>query len=99
MKNIVQIILLLSLLLLGSCKQNPVEKQSVKDLPEIIKSGELVAITGYNPYSYFIYKGQLLGFEYELLKLLSKDLKLKLKIKVVKDMNKMFDMLDKGEGD
>jgi len=99
MKNIVQIILLLSLLLLGSCKKNPIKKQSVKDLPEIIKSGELVAITGYNPYSYFIYKGQLLGFEYELLKLLSKDLKLKLKIKVVKDMNKMFDMLDKGEGD
>ena len=99
MKKITKIVLLFSLLLLTSCKEAPVEKQAVIDLQQIKNRGELIAITGYNPYSYFIYKGQLLGFEYELLKRLSKDLHLKLKIKVVKDMNKMFDMLGKGEGD
>jgi len=99
MKKITKIILLFSLLLLISCKEASVEKQAAIDLQQIKNRGELIAITGYNPYSYFIYKGQLLGFEYELLKRLTKDLNLKLKIKVVKDMNKMFDMLDKGKGD
>jgi len=69
------------------------------DLPEIKKKNKLVAITGYNAYSYFIYKGQPMGYEYELLKRLAKDLELELEIKVVHNIDEMIGMLNRGEGD
>ncbi len=102
MKYIFRIILLLLLIFQVSCKPKPQEKThktKPSDFNKILKRGKLIAITGYNPYSYFIYKGQLLGYEYELLKRLCKDFNLDLKIKVVKNMNKMFEMLENGEGD
>ena len=72
---------------------------SNSDLTSILKKGKLVALTGYNAYSYFIYRGQPMGFEYELVKKLADDLGVKLEIVVVKEIDKMFEMLNKGEGD
>lgn len=69
------------------------------DLPEIKSRKKLVAITGYNAYSYFIYKGTPMGYEYELLKRLADDLELELEIKVVHDIDEMIEMLNRGEGD
>jgi len=69
------------------------------DLPEIKTKNKLVAITGYNAYSYFIYKGQPMGYEYELLKRLAKDLEVDLEIKVVHNIDEMIEMLNRGEGD
>lgn len=70
-----------------------------RDLSEIKKDGKLVALTTYSSTSYFIYRGQVMGYEYELLKRLAKYLDLKLEIKVVDDMDQVFDMLLRGEGD
>jgi len=69
------------------------------DLPEIEAKKTLVAITGYNAYSYFIYKGQPMGYEYELLKRLANHLELELEIKVVHNIDEMIEMLNRGEGD
>jgi len=69
------------------------------DLDRILEKGKLVAITGYNAYSYFIYKGQPMGYEYELLKRLATKLKLELEIKVVHDIDGMIDALNNGTGD
>jgi membrane-bound lytic murein transglycosylase F len=69
------------------------------DLPQIKKKKKLTALTGYNAYSYFVYKGQPMGFEYELVSELADHLGLDLEIVIVRDINKMFEMLNNGEGD
>jgi len=74
------------------------EKISI-DLKEILKSDTLKALTIYSPTSYFIYKGEIMGFEYEVLKNIANKLGLVLKIIIVDDMDKMFDLLNKGEAD
>lgn len=69
------------------------------DLDQILQRGKIVAVTGYNAYSYFIYKGQPMGFEYDLMKRFADQLGVELEIKVVREIDKMFDMLNSGEGD
>ena len=72
---------------------------SENKLQEVKKSGKLVALTGYNAYSYFIYKGEPMGFEYDLVKKLAEHLGVSLELIVVKDIQQMFDMLDRDMGD
>jgi len=69
------------------------------DLPQIRERGKLIAITCYSSTSYFLYRGKPMGYEYELLKKLSEYLGLELEIKVARDMDKIVDMLLRGEGD
>ncbi|SKB68208.1 membrane-bound lytic murein transglycosylase F [Salegentibacter holothuriorum] len=70
-----------------------------KDLEAIKEDGVLHAITIYNSTSYFLYKGMPMGFEYELLSRLAKNLGLKLKITVAEDIDDLFEMLNNGKGD
>ena len=70
-----------------------------KDLSEIKKDGKLTVITIYNSTSYFLYRGKPMGFEYELVKKLADHLELELDIKVAKDIDHLFDMLNAGVGD
>ncbi len=70
-----------------------------KDLEAIKEDGVLHAITIYNSTSYFLYKGVPMGFEYELLSRLAKNLGLKLKITIAEDIDDLFDMLNSGKGD
>lgn len=69
------------------------------DLDKIKERGVLKAITTYGSTSYFIYRGRPMGYEYELLNRLAKDLDVELEIIVAHDLGKMFDMLNNGEGD
>ena len=69
------------------------------DLDDILERDTLRAITIYSPTSYFIYKGEVMGFEYELLSRLSEVLGVHLKIIVAKDLDDMEAMLNSGEGD
>lgn len=70
-----------------------------RDLAEIKKSGELRAIAIYNSTSYFLYRGQAMGFEYDLLTKLAKELDVTLKIVVADNIDELFDMLNRGDGD
>jgi membrane-bound lytic murein transglycosylase F len=70
-----------------------------RDLTLIKKEGVFRAITIFSPTSYFLYRGQPMGFEYELLKRLAEHLELNLEIVVADDMDDMFGMLNRGEGD
>jgi membrane-bound lytic murein transglycosylase F len=84
----------------GRTREKEKKDEPVKfDLPQIRQRGKLIAITGYNAYSYFIYKGQPMGYEYELLQRLGKYLRLPIEIKIESRIDKMFEMLNKGEGD
>ena len=42
-----------------------------RDLSTIREDGKLVAITSYSSTSFFVYRGELMGFEYELLQWLA----------------------------
>ena len=69
------------------------------DLKEIKKRKKLIALTGYNTTSYFIYKGSPMGFEYDLLAMFAKEIGVELEMVVVRDNMEMIRMLNNGEGD
>lgn len=93
------------LILLFACKPSghdrnfTTEPEVNFDLEAIRKRGSLVALLDNNSISYFIYKGQPMGYEYELLKQLAKSLKVDLKIRLVTGIEQAIDLLNKGEGD
>jgi len=69
------------------------------DLHNIVERGYLNVLVDNNSFSYFIYKGHPMGYEYELLQLLAKHLNIGLKIKVTSGVERAFDQLNSGEGD
>jgi membrane-bound lytic murein transglycosylase F len=75
------------------------EPEVTIDLAQIRERGFLQAIVDNNSISYFIYRGQPMGYEYELLQSLTRQLNLKLKIKVISGIEQSIDLLNKGEGD
>ena len=70
-----------------------------RDLKAIKKDGKLKALSVYSGTSYFLFKGQPMGYEYELLKRLAKHLALQLEMVVVKDIDELISKLNQGEGD
>lgn len=70
-----------------------------RDLKDIQKDGTIKAIVGYSSTSYFTYKGQPMGYEYELLQRLAEELDLKLEIVLARNYNDMFYKLNTGKGD
>ena len=69
------------------------------DLPQILERDTLRVILSYSGSSYFIYKGQTMGYEYELAEQLAQTLGVELKIIVATNMDRMAEMLLLGEGD
>ena len=76
-----------------------VANSSTRDLEEIREDGVLRALVVYSSTSYFLYKGQPMGFEYELLQRLAKHLNLKLEIVVSENLDTQFEVLNKGDVD
>ncbi len=91
--------MLFSSLIFQSCNTNIKAPSENISIEKIKKRGKLIAITGFNAYSYFIYKGKTMGYEYELLKKLSDRLGVDVEIRISKDINEMFNLLENGEGD
>jgi len=61
--------------------------------------GKLIAVTDFNSTNYFIYKGEPMGFHYELLKQFSEYLNLNLEIITENNIYNAFDMLNTGKSD
>lgn len=99
--------MLLLLLILGfwgtGCKEVNEDKVPeptvVRDLPEIKKDSILRVITMYNSTSYFLYRGEPMGYQYEMVKHLAKSLGVKVNIVVAQDFKDVFKMLNEGKGD
>jgi membrane-bound lytic murein transglycosylase F len=91
--------LLLFLLAGFACKNKPIREIVAHDLPQIKDSGELVVLTLYSSISYFNYRGEEMGFQYELSKQFAKSLGVKLRIEVANSIPQMINMLLTGEGD
>ena len=69
------------------------------DLNSIKKNRQLRLITRNNASTYFLWKNQLMGFEYDLIKKFAKQQKVNLKVLVANDYQQMFDWLEQGYGD
>ena len=69
--KIVKFFILLVLLAVSCRKDNVrVDHSQERDLPEIERSGRLVVLTMYGSTSYFQYRDQDMGFQYELSRML-----------------------------
>lgn len=69
------------------------------DLDDIKERGVLKAITTYSPTGYFLYKGQTMGFEYEMLERLATVIDVDLEIVVARNVDSVIPMLQRGDGD
>lgn len=93
--------MLLCLLVTAGCRGNRTDsrEERVHDLQQIKDSGELVVLTLYSSTSYFNYRGQDMGFQYELSEQFAKSLDVKLKVKVARNVKDLIRKLEAGEGD
>lgn len=85
-----------------SCKESKKGERDdffYRDLPQLKDSGELVAVTLYSSTSYFQYRMQPMGYEYELAEDFAESLGLKLNIKIAQTDSQMVAMLHSGEAD
>ncbi len=69
------------------------------DLPDIKKRKTLRLLTRNNAHAYFLWRGELLGFEYELAKRFAKQQGLRLEVIVAPDHESLLPMLVEGQGD
>ena len=70
-----------------------------RDLAQIIKDKKLTILVENSTISYFIYRGQPMGLEYEILNQFAKDIGVQLEMKIVKNLDDMIPLLNNEEGD
>ena len=96
------LIALLCLCCLSGCgnkRHGSMPDEAVGDLQQIKDSGELVVLTLYSSTSYFNYRGQEMGFQYELSEQFAKSLGVKLRVVVARNVQGLIKKLLAGEGD
>jgi membrane-bound lytic murein transglycosylase F len=92
----------LFLILLTSCAFHDRNADGVRweqDLEGIKEKGRIIVLTDYSSTDYLIYRGQPLGFQYELLQQLANHLSVRLEVRVSKSLNESFALLRTGEAD
>lgn len=86
------------------------EKKSIDDLrnfkkmndpvlQRILSEGKLIATTDYNSTNYFIYRGEPMGYQYELLKAFTNFLGVKLELAINNDLESVFNCIQNDECD
>lgn len=69
------------------------------DLDSIRSRGKLIVLTENSASTYYLFREQELGFDYELARKFAKSLGVKLEVRVIENLDSMFAMLYRGEGD
>lgn len=93
------------MLLLSSCdtvikKKDEHQIEAIDfDLEAIKKRGKIIVLTENSQSTYFLYRNQIRGFDYELIRAYAKHLGVKIEVKLLDDVDRMFQMLNSGEGD
>lgn len=70
-----------------------------RDLPDILKERKLTVLVENSTISYFIYRGQPMGLEYEILNEFAKHLGVQLEMKVIGNLDEMLPLLEEEQGD
>ena len=115
MRIILLATLLFCLSVIPACKRKPPSLEAIdtidrrtnlaipppieRDLAQIRERGSLVVLAPYNSTTYFIYQGEPLGYEYELLRAFAKDIGVPMKVVVAADPKSLFALLNSGDGD
>lgn len=100
--RIISMAALLLLLAVTGCRNHTGNQETdagTHDLQQIKDSGQLVVLTLYSSTSYFNYRGQEMGFQYELSEQFAKSLGVELKVKVARNVKDLIRKLQAGEGD
>jgi len=71
----------------------------VEDLPSLKTRGRLRMITSNSASTYFLWRGRLMGFEYELVRHFAREQGLRLEVVVAPSYDDMLPLLLRGEGD
>ncbi|MFT5581227.1 MAG: membrane-bound lytic murein transglycosylase F, partial [Psychromonas sp.] len=69
------------------------------DLEDIIRRGKLVVLAENSSSSYFIYREKEMGFEYDILTEFAKEIGVELEIKIIENLDNVFEDLVEGKGD
>jgi membrane-bound lytic murein transglycosylase F len=88
---------LLSVLMLTACPG--LEPEVERDLSDILAGDTLIVGTRFNSTSYFLYRGQPMGYEYELLQNFAEAHDIHLRIVLADDFEELGEMLRTGEVD
>jgi len=99
--NFLKTLLFFSLFLFisTSCRFNKNKPNTIGDLLQILRKGEIDVLTLSGSMSYFIYKDEPRGHEYELLSNFTDYFNLKTNIRLAENETKLMEMLLRGEGD
>ncbi len=109
MQGKLSFIFFISALLLSGCLSSP-DKTKVKEVPvetekkvdlldTILSTGKLIALTNYSSTDYFVYRGQPMGYQYNLVSRFADFLQVDLEMRIEKDLIKSFQFLDSGKVD
>ena len=71
----------------------------IRDWDRILATGRLRMLTVNQPTTYYLWRGELLGFEYELVQGFAKANDLELEVVVASDIGQLFEWLGVGRGD
>lgn len=91
--------------LFSSCGDNHRSDESIDstaihfDLDSIRKRGKIILLTENSASTYYLYRNQPRGFDYEMARAFARHLGVKLEVRMLDDVDKMFELLNKGEGD
>ena len=77
----------------------PMVEPIQRDLTNIKERGTLTVLAPYNSTTYFLYRGEPLGYEFELLRSFAEAQGVALKVIVVTDPKSLFPLLNSGDGD
>ncbi len=99
------IIVVITIAAITSCSQ---ERRSERkhgkhdgktNLDLVLQRGKLIALTDYNSVNYYIYRGEPMGYQYEMLKAFTDELGIRLDIRINDNLNHSFEMLNEGRVD
>ena len=93
----IPLLLFIACILVTGCKEKTVVPES--DFDRIKEAGELNVLTLSGSMTYFMYKGEPRGYEYELLNDFAESFRLKLNIKLAENETRLAEMLAEGAGD
>jgi membrane-bound lytic murein transglycosylase F len=98
-RRIFLLLALVAMYLLACHRPSQTADAPLADLPQVKDSGELVVLTLNSSTSYFDYRGEPMGFQYELAQQFAQHLGVKLHVKVAANAEDLVQKLLRGEGD
>lgn len=91
-----------SLIMFSCISQDSVTRNQgheVRDLADVLAEGKLVAVTDYKSASYYIYKGEPMGYQFDMLRDFASFLGVKLELIAENDIQSSIEMLNSREVD